>query len=484
MGPPTSAAGSVTIQSLKAPVLRRAQRLYGNRASQQIVMRARVVQRQCACGGTCAKCQEEEQQRPVQGTVQRTVQRSSAAPAPTEFEGIPSSTGAQLDAASRRPLEAHFGTDLGDVRVHTGSEAAKSATSLDALAYTSGRDIYFAPGMYAPASDSGRRLLAHEVAHVVEQGSGKEPTIATKSASGVKIGAPDDILETEADQAAEDFISGAPGELTDEEQRKKRESSAPVQRFIQQQDDGTTAPAPALPAADLNQQYQAALANARQTGNWQDAAEKLNGFNREDIQGRLSQLTAQEVGYLHQGALDNPGLGPDSQAAQLTAPGIPAASTPAPSVSTVSTLDQDYTRALQAGDWKTAAEKLNAFNTEDIKGRLAQLSSDQVASIHQGALDNPNLGPDSQVAQLSSAAPTSQTPDSAEAPGAEAQVHFKVQVLTPEAFKAMTGVTADSLREGSVVNGSSLSPSAIASGIPTARQETGGSPFPVTQRRR
>jgi hypothetical protein len=222
--PPAAVADSLSVRRLKAPVLQRAQRLYGNRASQQIVMRARVVQRQCACGGTCAKCQEEEQQ--------RQVQRSSAAQAPAEFNGIPASTGEQLDPSTRRPMEAHFGADLADVRVHTGSEAAKSATSIDALAYTSGRDIYFASGMYAPSSDSGRRLLAHEVAHVVQQSSGKEPTLAAKSSHGAKIGAPDDPLETEAERAADSFMTGP---LTDEDERKKREASHPVMRSIQRQ---------------------------------------------------------------------------------------------------------------------------------------------------------------------------------------------------------------------------------------------------------
>jgi hypothetical protein len=220
-GPPDSAAGSLSVQRLKAPVLQRAQRLYGNRASQQIVNRARTLQRQCACSGTCPKCHEEEEQ--------RALQRSSRSPAPAEFDGIPATPGEPLDPATRQPLEAHFGADLDGVRVHTGAEVADSADRLDALAYTSGRDIYFAAGMYAPASSSGRRLLAHEVAHVVQQSSGKEPGVATKSAS-VKIGAPDDSLETEAEQEADEFMSGAQPALTEEEQRKRRESSGSLQR--------------------------------------------------------------------------------------------------------------------------------------------------------------------------------------------------------------------------------------------------------------
>ena len=229
-------ARSLSVPQLRAPVLQRAQRLYGNRASQHMVTRAHVLQRQCTCGGTCPKCQEEEEQ--------RALQRSSAMRASGEFTGIPATHGQPLDPASRRPLEAHFGVDLTDVRVHTETEAAESATRLDALAYTTGRDIYFAHGMYAPSSSGGQRLLAHEVVHVIQQSSGKEPALATQSAHGVKIGAPDDSLEEEAEKKAEEFMSGAqPAEFTDEEERKKRESSGPVQKFIQRQ------PTAAVPAS-------------------------------------------------------------------------------------------------------------------------------------------------------------------------------------------------------------------------------------------
>jgi hypothetical protein len=226
--PPDAAARTLTVQRMTSRVLQRAQRLYGNRASQRFVMRSRALQRQCACGGMCPKCQEEEEQ--------RALQRSSSAPAPAQFDGIPATQGQPLDPAARRPLEAHFGANLADVRVHTSSDAADSATRLDSLAYTSGRDIYFAAGMYAPSTSSGQRLLAHEVAHVVQQSSGKEPSIATKSA-GVKIGAPDDPLESEAEKKADEFMSGAP---TDEEQRKRRESAPSAQRYIQRQLDPTS----------------------------------------------------------------------------------------------------------------------------------------------------------------------------------------------------------------------------------------------------
>jgi hypothetical protein len=141
---------------------------------------------------------------------------------------IPSTAGRPLDTETLVSLERHFGTNLSEVRVHADAQAGESANSLDALAYTRGRDIYFAPGMYAPGTSSGQKLLAHEVAHVVQQGAGRAPTTAAKSGHSAKIAPSDDALEGEAERHAQLFTSGAPV-LTDEEERKKREMGQPIQ---------------------------------------------------------------------------------------------------------------------------------------------------------------------------------------------------------------------------------------------------------------
>jgi hypothetical protein len=80
-----------------------------------------------------------------------------------------SGTGQPLSESSRAFFEPRFGSDFNQVRVHTGSNAAESARSVNARAYTFGRDIVFGAGQYAPGSESGDRLLAHELAHVVQQ---------------------------------------------------------------------------------------------------------------------------------------------------------------------------------------------------------------------------------------------------------------------------------------------------------------------------
>ncbi|MDY6874284.1 MAG: DUF4157 domain-containing protein [Chloroflexota bacterium] len=64
-----------------------------------------------------------------------------------------------------------FGRDFSQVRLHTDSQADRSARAFGARAMTMGRDIVFASGEYAPQSRSGRHLLAHELTHVVQQGA-------------------------------------------------------------------------------------------------------------------------------------------------------------------------------------------------------------------------------------------------------------------------------------------------------------------------
>lgn len=83
--------------------------------------------------------------------------------------------GAPLSGAVRGWLEPRLGRPLGDVRVHADGPAADAARALQARAFTLGRDVVFGAGRYRPGTAEGRRLLAHEVAHVVQQDGGARP---------------------------------------------------------------------------------------------------------------------------------------------------------------------------------------------------------------------------------------------------------------------------------------------------------------------
>jgi hypothetical protein len=80
-----------------------------------------------------------------------------------------SGPGQPLDPATRAFFEPRFGADFGDVRIHTGVKPAQSAREIGALAYTHGRNIAFADGQYRAKTSSGQKLLAHELAHTLQQ---------------------------------------------------------------------------------------------------------------------------------------------------------------------------------------------------------------------------------------------------------------------------------------------------------------------------
>lgn len=107
--------------------------------------------------------------------------------------------GHPLNPATRRFMESRFAYDFSRVRVHTDDKAAKSARAVGAAAYTVGRDIAFAAGQYAPETSSGRRLLAHELTHVMQQHSRRD--VLQKYSL---VGNAGDIYEREAEQRAAD----------------------------------------------------------------------------------------------------------------------------------------------------------------------------------------------------------------------------------------------------------------------------------------
>jgi hypothetical protein len=103
--------------------------------------------------------------------------------------------GAPLPDPERRRMERSFGHDFGDVRVHPDADAEAVVGPLGASAVTVGRDIWFAAGAYAPGQERGRRVLAHELAHVVQQ-------TARSGAPVALVSRPGDSGEREADAAA------------------------------------------------------------------------------------------------------------------------------------------------------------------------------------------------------------------------------------------------------------------------------------------
>ncbi|MFD0146976.1 MULTISPECIES: eCIS core domain-containing protein [unclassified Streptomyces] len=167
------------------------QRSAGNAAVVQMLRRAGAAQDEHRHG---AGCGHEQEPGP-------SVQRSSV-------HSVLRRGGRPLDAESRSDMEARFGADFSDVRIHTDSAAQASATELGASAYTSGSHIVAGPG------GMDRHTLAHELTHVLQQRKG--PVAGTDRGDGLRVSDPSDRFEREAEATAHRVLRSSATEAAGE----------------------------------------------------------------------------------------------------------------------------------------------------------------------------------------------------------------------------------------------------------------------------
>jgi hypothetical protein len=132
----------------------------------------RIMRSHASAGAVAASactCSEEESCACSGGQKIARSAAGAASAAPHGFlRSLHSSAGQPLDRHARAFFEPRFGRDLSNVRVHSDATAAASARAINAHAFTAGSDIFFAPGRYAPSSEDGQRLLAHELTHTAQ----------------------------------------------------------------------------------------------------------------------------------------------------------------------------------------------------------------------------------------------------------------------------------------------------------------------------
>ncbi|HEY3568178.1 MAG TPA: DUF4157 domain-containing protein [Thermoanaerobaculia bacterium] len=126
------------------------------------------------------------------GAVQASLSGNAMQLPPSMLSFRPSGVGQRLPESVQKKMESAFGTDFSDVRVHVGPEAS----SIGALAFTYGSDLYFAHGQYDPHSPHGQRLIGHELTHVLQQRAGR---VRNPFGSGVAV-VQDPGLEAEAER--------------------------------------------------------------------------------------------------------------------------------------------------------------------------------------------------------------------------------------------------------------------------------------------
>ena len=153
-----------------------------------------VLQLNRSCGPSVGFNAPDERGFCLKSTPTRQAEAGSLS-APNLVRETLRSEGTPLDQGTRAFMEPRFGHDFGNVRVHDDSRAAESATAVGALAYTVGQHIVFASGQYAPANNTGKLLLAHELTHVIQQDGSESTSIAG-------VSKPEDPSEIEADRTA------------------------------------------------------------------------------------------------------------------------------------------------------------------------------------------------------------------------------------------------------------------------------------------
>jgi hypothetical protein len=161
-----------------------------------------MLQRKCACGGSagltgdCEGC-SNDRLKLQRSTANSELETRNSGGVPPIVHEVLRSPGQPLDPETRAFFESRFGHDFSEVRVHDNGSSTESARAVGASAFTVGRDIVFGAGQYAPQTNNGRRLLAHELTHVVQQRTAR-PDLS------LRVVAHSDARETQAEQIAID----------------------------------------------------------------------------------------------------------------------------------------------------------------------------------------------------------------------------------------------------------------------------------------
>jgi Domain of unknown function (DUF4157) len=183
----------------------------------------RVLRRKCGCGqhtsgGKCEECKKTEEKSGGDPLLQRAALNNNfVSQVPDTVPAAMQQPGRAIDRGVRSRLESSFRCDLSRVRVHSDDSAARAASAIEARAFTLGQNIWFGRNEFSPHSPAGFHLLAHEVAHTIQQGT--QPPVVQRS---LAIGSVDDPAEAAADRAADAAI--ASGSVT------QLSSSAPIIR--------------------------------------------------------------------------------------------------------------------------------------------------------------------------------------------------------------------------------------------------------------
>lgn len=201
-----------------------------------------LLQRKCACGGPlgpsgeCEACRKKKLQHRSENLDQSSILHppSSVLEIPPIVHEVLRSRGQPLDPQTREFMEPRFGHVFTQVRVHTDTKAAESTQAINALAYTVGQNVVFRNGAYRPETPLGKKLLAHELSHTLQQRAAE-----SSSPAALRISQPEDATEREAEAVASKVV----------QEQESRVARVSCKRIARQPATGSTS-APAASAGE------------------------------------------------------------------------------------------------------------------------------------------------------------------------------------------------------------------------------------------
>jgi Domain of unknown function (DUF4157) len=254
-------------------------------------------------------------------------------PPPPGGSPLPPGAGRPLDHGVRARLEEALGANLDTVRVHDDAAAYRAAEQLGAAAFAAGTHIAFARGAYAPGTQRGDWLLAHEVAHVVQHDPADPdvvrfapedvPMLDQRLYDGVQRGSSDGYRQ--AAEALNRFsvedillrLSRTPGPG-----RRVLSRGQIAAVHVAARDHTLLGPGSNAAVFTRPAYLDVTFENERARGDWAAAAEQMNAFNDPDMNARLRALPLDQLQALKEGADRNPRVGPGSAVARNTATAI------------------------------------------------------------------------------------------------------------------------------------------------------------------
>jgi hypothetical protein len=305
--------------------------------------------------------------------------KSAADASPDAVEDVLREPGRPLDPESRTFFEPRFGFDFSRVRIHADERTAQAAAGIGAQAFTAGEHVAFGRVPFALHSAAGSRLLAHELAHVVQQTGADMPVKVRRQPEKVPE------LDRQLKEAIEAKNWSAAAEVLNQFSKED------IEKRLAQWSRGVAGSihARARENPKLGPESQVAIStrpayldlnyeNEKAHLHWGAAAVFLNEFNRDDILKRLGKLTREEVQALHDGAVSQPGVGDKSQVALVTAQWLLAtpatAPPPAATATTCATPYKQATSFKELIDLVRAAEsKLSGAGTTSVKDQIHAL---------------------------------------------------------------------------------------------------------------